>query len=70
MRRFWRVLGWLVTVEVLMTAFGVTTAPLLLAFVTDIAVAMLLIRSCREMRIGLPASLRSAKSPDFGNADR
>jgi len=42
----------------------------MLAFVTDIAVAMLLIRSCREMRIGLPASLRSAKSPDFGNADR
>ena len=53
-----------------MTAFGVTTAPLLLAFVTDIGVAILLSRSCREMRIGLPASLRSAKSPDFGNADR
>jgi hypothetical protein len=64
LHRFCRVLCWLVTVEVLMIAFGMTTAPLLLAFVADIAVAMLLIRSCKEMRIALPASLR-CKEPRF-----
>jgi hypothetical protein len=49
--------------------FGVMTAPLLLAFVTDTAVAMLLIRSCTEMRAALPVSLRFAESPDFSNGD-
>jgi hypothetical protein len=59
LRRFWHVLGWLVTVEVLMIIFGVATAPLLLAFVTDIAVVILLIRSCTEMRAAPPVSVRS-----------
>jgi len=59
LRRFWRVFDWLVTVEISMITFGAITAPLLLACVTDIAVAIVLIRNCTEMRIALLASVRS-----------
>ena len=38
MRRLWSVLGWFVVVDALITMFGVTTAPLLLAFAADIVV--------------------------------
>ena len=37
-------------VEALITIFGVITGPLLLALALDIAVGLLVIRSCMEMR--------------------
>ena len=70
MRSIWRLLGWFVIVEVLTAAFGVTTAPLLLAFVADTAVALLLVRSCMEMRAALPASMPIAQSPGFDSGGR
>jgi hypothetical protein len=63
LRRIWHLLGWFVIVEVLITAFGVTTAPLLLALVTDTAVALLLVRSCMEMRAAQPVSPTSPIRP-------
>lgn len=50
MRRFWRLFGWFVVVEALITVFGVITAPLLLSLALDAAVGLLVIRSCMEMR--------------------
>lgn len=68
MRRLWRLLGWFVVVDALITIFGVTTAPLLLSLAVDTAVALLIIRSCSEMRTatartGMPSSIagRSAQ---------
>jgi hypothetical protein len=46
----WRLLGWFVVVETLITIFGVTTAPLLLAVAADTVVGFLIIRSRLEMR--------------------
>jgi hypothetical protein len=46
LRRLWSVLGWFVVVDALITMFGVTTAPLLLAFAADIVVGWLIIRNC------------------------
>jgi hypothetical protein len=54
LRRLWRFLGWFVVVNALITIFGVTTAPLLLAFAADAVVGLLIIRSCFEMRDALP----------------
>ena len=50
MRRLWRLFGWFVVVEALITAFGVITAPLLSSLALDAAVGLLVIRSCMEMR--------------------
>ena len=50
MRRLWRLFGWFVVVDALITAFGVITAPLLLSLALDAAVGLLVIRSCMEMR--------------------
>ncbi len=50
MRRLWRLLGWFVVVDALITIFGVTTAPLLLSLAADSVVGLLIIRSCMEMR--------------------
>jgi len=50
LRRFWRLFGWFVVVDALITLFGVSTAPLLLSLALDAAVALLVIRSCMEMR--------------------
>ena len=50
MRRFWRLFGWFVVVDALITLFGVSTAPLLLSLALDAAVALLVIRSCMEVR--------------------
>ena len=50
MRRLWRLFGWFVVVEALITAFGLITAPLLLSLALDAAVGLLVIRSCMEMR--------------------
>ena len=50
MRRLWRLFGWFVVVDALITVFGVSTAPLLLSLALDAAVGLLVIRSCMEMR--------------------
>jgi len=50
LRRLVRLLGWFVVIDALITTFGVTTAPLVLFLAVDIAVAWLLIRSCRAPR--------------------
>ena len=50
MRRLWRLLGWFVVVDGLITVFGVITAALLLFLALDVAVGLLVIRSCMEMR--------------------
>ncbi len=60
MRRFWRLLGWFVVVDALITIFGVTTAPLLLSLAADSVVGLLIIRSCMEMR----AAMASPGVPD------
>ena len=63
MRRLWRLFGWFVVVDALITLFGVSTAPLLLSLALDAAVALLVIRSCMEMRARFfVAFARSAKS--------
>jgi hypothetical protein len=48
--RLWRVLAWFVVVDLLITMFGVMTAPLLLALAADTAVMVLLVRSLVENR--------------------
>ena len=50
MRRLWRLFGWFVVVDGLITVFGVITAPLLLSLALDAAVGLLVIRSCIELR--------------------
>jgi hypothetical protein len=50
LRRLWRLFGWFVVVDALITVFGVITAPLLLSLALDAAVGLLVIRSCMEMR--------------------
>ena len=70
MRSVWCLLGWFVIVEVLITAFGVTIAPLLLALVADTAAAQLLVRSCMEMRAAWPANIPIAQSRGFDSGGR
>jgi hypothetical protein len=63
LRRFWRLFGWFVVVDALITVFGVITAPLLLSLALDAAVGLLVIRSCMEMRARFfVAFARAAKS--------
>jgi hypothetical protein len=50
LRRLWEFFGWFVVVDVLITIFGVITAPLLLSLALDVAIGLLVIRSCMEMR--------------------
>ena len=66
MRRLWRLVGWFVVVDALITVFGVTTAPLLLCAALDIAAGLLVIRSIMEMRAGLTFALATAAKPGFG----
>ena len=60
MRRLWRIVGWFIVIDALMTAFGVTTAPLLLLVALDIAAGLLAVRAYLEMREALPVTLRAA----------
>jgi uncharacterized membrane protein len=60
LRRLWRIVGWFVVINALITAFGVTTAPLLLLIALDIAAGLLVVRAYVEMRADLPATLRPA----------
>ena len=62
MRRLWRLFGWFVAVDLLITIFGVTTAPLLAVLALDAAIGLLVIRLCIEMgprmRFALVAAVR------------
>ena len=60
MRRLWWLFGWFVVVDALITAFGVSTAPLLLSIALDAAVGLLVIRSCMEIRARFSVALATA----------
>ena len=60
MRRLWRLFVWFVVVDALITAFGVTVAPLLLSIALDAAVALFVIRSYMEMRARFSVALATA----------
>jgi hypothetical protein len=53
LRRLWRLCGWFVVVEALITVFGVSTIPLLLSIALDAAVGLLVIRSYGDACSGL-----------------
>ena len=63
MERLWRLFGWFVVVDALITVFGVSTAPLLLSIALDAAVGFLVIRSCMEMRARFSVALATAAIP-------
>ena len=63
MRRLWRLFGWFVVVDALITVFGVSTAPLLLSIALDAAVGLLVIRSCMEMHARFSVPLATAAIP-------
>ena len=50
-------------VDALITAFGVSTAPLLLSIALDAAVGLLVIRSCMEIRARFSVALATAAIP-------
>jgi len=66
LRRLWRLVGWFVVVDALITIFGVTTAPLLVCAALDIAAGLLVIRSYMQMRAGLSVPLTAPVEPGFG----
>ena len=67
MRRLWRLFGWIVVVDGLITIFGVTTAPLLLlSLALDAAVGLLVIHSYTEIRAGLSITLATAAKSGYG----
>ncbi len=59
MGRLWRLLGWFLGVEALMTIFGPMTAPLLLSLAADSIVGLLIIRYSMDMLVAITA-------PDIG----
>jgi hypothetical protein len=63
LRRLWRLFGWFVVVDALITAFGVSTAPLLLSMALDAAVVLLVIRSYMEMRTRFSVAFATAATP-------
>ncbi len=63
MRRVWRLFGWFVVVDALITVFGVSTAPLLLSMALDAAVGLLVIRSYMEMRARFSVAFATAAIP-------
>jgi hypothetical protein len=65
LRRLWRLFGWFVVVDALITVFGVITAPLLLSLALDAAVGLLVIRSCMEMRARFFVAIASAARSDY-----
>ena len=70
MQRSWRLFGWFVVVEALITAFGLITAPLLLSLALDAAVGLLVIRSCMEMRARFFVAFARAAKSSFMEGDR
>ncbi len=65
MRRLWRLFGWFVVVDALITVFGVITAPLLLCLALDAAVGLLVIRSYTEMRARFCVALATAATSAY-----
>ena len=65
MRRLWRLFGWFVVVDALITVFGVSTAPLLLSMALDAAVGLLVIRSYKEMRARFSVAFATAAKPGY-----
>jgi hypothetical protein len=65
LRRLWRLFGWFVVVEALITVFGVSTAPLLLSMALDAAVGLLVIRSYLEMRARFSIGLVTAATSGY-----
>ena len=65
MRRLWRLFGWFVVVDALITVFGVSTAPLLLSLALDAAVGLLVIRSCMEIRARFFVAFAPAARPAY-----
>jgi hypothetical protein len=63
LRRLGRLFGWFVVVDVLITVFGVSTAPLLLSMALDAAVGLLVIRSYMEMRARFSVTFATAAIP-------
>ena len=63
MRRLWRLIGWFVVVDALITVFGVSTAPLLLSVALDAAVVLLVIRSYMETRARFSVAFATAAIP-------
>jgi hypothetical protein len=53
LRRVWRLLGWFVVVDALITMFGMTTGLLLLSLAADTAIGLLLVQSIIEIRAPL-----------------
>ena len=64
MQRLCRFLGWFVVVDVLITMFGTTTAPVLLSLAADSIVGWLIIRSCIEMRAAMVVAKTVARRSD------
>ncbi|HEX9536537.1 MAG TPA: hypothetical protein VF924_13755 [Stellaceae bacterium] len=65
MRRLWRLLGWFVVVEALITVFGVSTAPLILSLALDAAIGLLVIRSYMETRARFSVAFATAAKPGY-----
>jgi hypothetical protein len=65
LRRLWRLFGWFIVVDALITVFGVSTAPLLLSLALDAAVALLVIRSCMEIRARFFVAFAPAVRPAY-----
>jgi hypothetical protein len=66
LRRLWRLVGWFVVVDALITIFGVTTAPLLVCAALDVAAGLLVIRSYMQIRAGLSVPFIAPVEPGFG----
>jgi len=64
LRRLWRLFGWLVVVNGLITVFGVTTAPLVLCLALDAVVGLLVVRSCMETRAVSSVALATSDYPE------
>jgi hypothetical protein len=65
LRRLWRLCGWFVVVEALITVFGVSTIPLLLSIALDAAVGLLVIRSYMEMRARVSVAFAPAANSGY-----
>jgi hypothetical protein len=64
LRRLWRLFGWLVVVNGLITVFGVTTAPLVLCLALDAVVGLLVVRSCMETPAASSVALAASDYPE------
>jgi hypothetical protein len=63
LRSLWRLFAWFVVVDLLITIFGATTAPVLLSLALDAAVGLLVIRSYMEVRARLAVAVAATGEP-------